>query len=95
MHCWVGERSGLLGGTGLCCLLGRRGGNVLAQRFTSISIYFMHLLLGGWEREVINIKQAISQVPEAVGRSGLVRSIGLYPKWFGCQVNVSVRTFGW
>jgi len=74
MHCWVGERSGLLGGTGLCCLLGRRGGNVLAQRFTSISIYYyMHLLLGGWEREVINTKQAISQVPEAVGRSGLVR----------------------
>jgi hypothetical protein len=53
----------------------------------------MDALLGG--SVLINIKQAISQVPEAVGRSGLVRSIGLYPKWFGCQVNVSVRTFGW
>ena len=41
------------------------------------------------------IKQAISLVPEVVGRSVLARWIGLCLEGFGCQENVSVRTFGW
>ena len=41
------------------------------------------------------IKQAISLVPEVVGRSVLARWIGLCLEWFGCQENANVRTFGW
>jgi hypothetical protein len=33
MHCWVGERSGLLGGRGLCCWRGRRGGGQWMHRY--------------------------------------------------------------
>ena len=41
------------------------------------------------------IKQAISLVPEVVGRSVLAHWIGLCLEWFGCQENARVRTFGW
>ena len=40
------------------------------------------------------IKQAISLVPEVVGRSVLARWIGLCLEGFGCQENAFVRTFG-
>ena len=48
-------------------------------------------LLGG--AATLKLKQAVSQLPEVVGRSGNAHWIGIRLKWFRCQETVRVRIF--
>ena len=73
MDALVGERSGLLGERRLCCWLGRREvGNGCTAAWVGERSGLLGVLLAG-RSVLLDIKQAISQVPEALGRSGFLR----------------------